>query len=276
MMYKPQKPFIYLSLSLSLSLLVAFLATNVTSIHAKSSPPQESTKSCKPKESHCKPRPKQECCKAKTFTHDVLLDLEDGFWNQFTTTCTPLDPDGFCTGCQGLDLSFEASLQITTIEVPHVGTQIYIQVPVLNFTIPETQNECYINDASFPPPPGGYVYLKDGFLPKKIRPNSVIPLTFTIQSSEYPPLQNPPVSTQGISYQLQIDTEGRIKIGGEGFNPIPVGRHSLLPTNVSYIVPKDCTKVPKNVAVSLTPTTPNLMAGPFNTAGNQLLELQMA
>lgn len=201
---------------------------------------------------------KKHCRKSsrlRTQYHKVLLDLEDGFWNKF------MDAD-----CNPLDFPFEATLQITTI-----GDQVYIQVPAMNFTMPETNNQCYIDDASFAPPAGGYVYLKDGFLPKCIRPNTAVPLTFTLQSAEYPPLQNPPISTQGISYELQIDTEGRIKIGAEGFNPIPVGRHSLLPTSVSYIVTKPCKKAPKNVPISETPSTPNLDAN-----SNQFLELQMS
>jgi hypothetical protein len=200
-------------------------------------------------------RDKSETVKSKTKLHRVVFDLEDGFWNQFTFT-----------NCEGIDLSFEANIQITTI-----GNQVYIEIPALNFTIPETQNQCYLDTASIPPPPGGYVTTIDGFLPNKILPNSVFPLTFTIQSSEYPAIQDPPVAVQGINYELQIDTEGRIKIAGQGFNPIPPGRHSLLPTSVSYIVNHSNLEVPKNVPVSLVPSTPNL-----NCRINQFLEIQMS
>lgn len=199
-----------------------------------------------------------------TFDVPVVFDLEDSFWNQFTTPCGEV-VEGACTGCAPLDLAFDAVIQVTTI-----GHQVYLQIPALNFTIPETQDECYTSTTSVPPPPGGYVYLKDSFLPKKIRPYSVTPLTFTIQSSEYPPLQDPPVSTEGMNYELQIDTEGRIKIAGQGFNPIPPGRHSLLPTSVSYIVRKSCLEAPKNVPVSLTPSIPN-----NSNYGGQFLEIQM-
>lgn len=241
--------------------------TNVPFDHAQRAKHFKAKNKCNGK-SKCKKDDSHQTCAAKSETklHRVVLDLEDGFWNAFTTSCGRLDSDGICRGCTGLDLSFEASLQITTI-----GNQVYIQVPALNFTIPETQDKCYTTNFSVPPPPGGYVYLKDGFLPKRVRPNSVFPLTFTIQSSEYPPLQDPPVATQGFNYELQIDTEGRIKIAGQGFNPIPPGRHSLLPTSISYIVTRSCDEAPKNVPVSKTPSIPN-----NSNYGGQFLEIQMS
>lgn len=178
-----------------------------------------------------------------TFTHPIVLDLEDGFWNQFTDNV-----------CAGVDNSIETQLQITII-----GHKVYIKTPQLNFTIPATEDSCYLAQYSVPPQAGGYVYLKDGFLPCEVRPDTVVPLSFPMQSA---------------GLELQIDREGRIKISGPGFTPIAPGGYSLLPTTVSYIVQHSYEHAPKNVAISKTQSTPNAMTYPGQFSETQQASFQ--
>ncbi|MBS0638040.1 MAG: hypothetical protein JSS12_11065 [Verrucomicrobia bacterium] len=175
-----------------------------------------------------------------TYTHPIVLDLEDGFWNGFT------DDE-----CNSVDNSISTQLQIT-----QKGSKVQIKLPQLNFTIPTTADSCYENAGSVPPPAGGYLYLRDGFLPTEIRPDTVVPLTFSIQAD---------------NYELQIDREGRIKISGPNFSPLAPGSYNLTPTIVSYIAANHFQNPPKNMPISKTLSTPNAMTFP-----GQFMDLQQS
>lgn len=184
----------------------------------------------------------------------MLFDLEDGYWNQFTND-----------NCEALNLEFSANITYHKIH-----DQVFVQIPELNFVVPETVDQCYLDNATIPPPDGGYLYTKDGFIPHEFRPNVVVPFTFAAEEHLLLPLEDPPVNHTGQSYELQIDTEGRIKIAGLGFNPITPGPHTILPTSVTYYLNKNGCHAPKNIPVSKTPSIPNNSNSP-----NQFLELQM-
>ena len=94
------------------------------------------------------------------------------------------------------------------------------------------------------PAPSGYIYSASGFLPECVRPTDLVNRSWLVPSDQGILLPysfddvpaNLPTPING--YILQITNEGGLVIKGSGTfgNVIPAGNHSLLPTDVTYII----------------------------------------
>ena len=131
------------------------------------------------------------------------------------------------------------------------GAKVTIQIPFINFQTGQFAN-IPEEDGLLPPPNnGGYVYTLKGNLPKKIRPNSSINMTYFAGSNngynqtftfnglitDTPPIPitfTPPQA----GYLLQISNSGALTILGIGTlgNIILPGNQNVLPTAFTYIV----------------------------------------
>ena len=158
-----------------------------------------------------------------------------------------------------------------------------IQISAINFlTGPFANNPYELNNPAseiidgvpglFLPPPqnGGYLFTKSGYLPKSIRPNELLNLSYFAASNNgmnqtfvYIPngatgATGPEPAVSSIEsgpvqpgYVLQVTSEGALIIQGMGTigNIIPPGAQSLMPTTISYII-KPKIKLCKNVRIS--------------------------
>ncbi|MBS0654743.1 MAG: hypothetical protein JSR46_03115, partial [Verrucomicrobia bacterium] len=119
-----------------------------------------------------------------------------------------------------------------------------------------------------PPQNGGYLYTKDGFLPRHLRPKDVMPRSYFGPSNngqnipfEYTPdIQNPtPPFVTGVVYNapeagyiLRITNAGGIVVEGTGKlgNLIPPGTQQLVATDVTYLVEHYKTRICENTQIS--------------------------
>jgi len=145
------------------------------------------------------------------------------------------------------------------------ATRVTLQLPSISFETGPFANNPYelTNPISeiidgvpglFLPPPqnGGYLYTKDGYLPRELRPSDVLPRTFFGPSNNgqnipfnYISNESPPPNVSGVTYtppqpgfQIRITNSGGLVIEGIGTlaNIIPPGTQQLSATDLSYIV----------------------------------------
>lgn len=135
-----------------------------------------------------------------------------------------------------------------TLEIRVQDVMVTIRIPALNFII---------ND-----PAGGSVATIAGFLPKKIRPVDTVYEAFPLESE----LTNPP------GYDLYVANDGSLRIVGKGDFPIPTGAQITHATTITYLLPKDKVKPPKNFALSVGSSRANQPDAPFPFNENQFLD----
>ena len=171
-------------------------------------------------------------CKSKSFEHKIQLQLADSLGFPVPNT------------------QFWITLTITKEE-----NKVAIQVPVINFQTGPVSTEDPIYPTALPFP-GGYLYTSDGFLPKELRPNDLIPRSIVVASNNgmalpfsftQPP---PPLPTPPVGYILQVTNAGALQVQGTGSfgNIIPAGPQTLMPCSITYIV-KPKIKLGKNYII---------------------------
>ena len=166
-----------------------------------------------------------------------------------------------------------------TLTIVKDGFKVTIQVPAINFETGPFANNIYetanpVTGGNYLPPPqnGGYLYTLSGFLPKELRPNELINLTYFAGSnngnntafSYGPPLSFPsPIA----GYLLQLTNAGALVIQGIGTpaNLIPPGQQNLMPTSFTYIA-KPKIKLCNNTQISLGAI--NTEVFPFGSFGS--------
>ncbi len=180
---------------------------------------------------------------SKFFQHDIQLQLSDA--------------NGFPVP----DTEFWVTLNIFK-----EGPRVTIQFPVINFQTGQVSPD----DPGVPLVPGGYLYTSDGYLPKEIRPNDLVPLSFLAPSDNGLSLpfsftQTPatlPVPPSG--YILQVTQAGALQVQGVGTfgNVIPPGKQIIFPTAISYLVQFD-DALQKNYVLSTGATNITQFTNPF-------------
>ena len=175
---------------------------------------------------------KHESCKdGKPFEHKIQLYLADAYGVQVPNT--------------------EFWVTLTIIKE---GCKVTIKVPAINFQTGPYANNIYetnnpITGASYLPPPqsGGYLNTLSGFLPKKLRPNELINLSYFAGSNNgnnitfsygAPPFTSPSYTPPLPGFLLQLTNAGALVIQGLGTlsNIIPPGNQNVLPTSFTYII----------------------------------------
>lgn len=142
-----------------------------------------------------------------------------------------------------------------SLDIIKTGSQVTIQLPLINFEIGSPAN----NPAEIYQPllPGGYLYTADGFLPKELRPNNLVPISVVAASNnglspvfsfdqDRTTLPVPPAG-----YIVQITHAGALVVqcAGTFGNIIPPGPQILMPTHITYIA-KPTKKLCENFVIS--------------------------
>lgn len=159
-----------------------------------------------------------------------------------------------------------------TLDIIKQGALVTIQLPVINF---QTGQESGATGNILPLVPGGYLITTDGYLPKGLRPSSLVPVsTIGASNNGLSPVfsftQAPgslPVPPTG--YIVQITNAGELQIQGAGSfgNIIPAGSHVLLPSTISYIA-QPARKWCDNITLSTGATdTTQWTGGAYKAAG---------
>lgn len=156
-----------------------------------------------------------------------------------------------------------------TLTIVKDGPKVTIQVPVINFQTGPVSPD----DPEYPiayPYPGGYLYTSDGFLPKKLRPNDLIPRSVVVASNNgmslpfsflQPP---PPLPTPPVGYVLQVTNAGALQVQCTGAfgNIIPAGPQTVMPCSITYVV-KPKIKLGKNYIIDPGFTNTTQFTNPF-------------
>lgn len=196
----------------------------------------------------------------QTFKHSMLLYLADAY------------------GIEVPGSEFWITINVIQEKINN-STRVTLQLPSISFETGPSANNLYetANPISqiidrvpglFLPAPqnGGYLYTKDGFLPKELRPNEVLPRTYFGPSNNgqnipftYVANPNPPPNVNNVlfqspqsGYQIQVTHSGGLVIGGLGTlgNIIPPGTQQLLPTDLTYIVKSQKARICQNTRIS--------------------------
>lgn len=153
-----------------------------------------------------------------------------------------------------------------TLEILKQNEYVTIQFPTINFQTVATNP-----DDPYGPFPSGSLFTSDGFLPKKLRPNTLVTQGMLVASNNgvsetFSFTQNPSsLPKPPVGYILTISTLGAITIQGSGafMNLIPLGAQILLPTDISYILrPKSILK--NNYIIDATFTNTTQFTNPFS------------
>ncbi len=136
----------------------------------------------------------------KSFKDNITLDLAD---NTNTQLNTP----------------FQLPLTLETI-----GRMVSIHIPAFNFTLPVA----------------GYIYTKEGFLPRNLWPADLVPQAFSLKSDQ-----------TGLGYDLYVTNAGSLLVYDIGGGFLPAGSYTVHATTVTYLrTPRSQFKAPKNIRVS--------------------------
>jgi len=197
---------------------------------------------------------------AKTFRHRMQLYLADAY------------------GIEVPGTDFWITLTVVKEKIGS-ATRVTLQLPSISFeTGPFANNVYELNNpiseiidqvpGLFLPPPqnGGYLYTKDGYLPRDLRPSDVLPRTFFGPSNNgqnipftYNANGTPPPNVSSVTYtnpqagyQIRITNSGGLAIEGIGTlaNIIPPGTQQLTATDLSYIVKPYKQKICDNKRIS--------------------------
>ena len=122
-----------------------------------------------------------------------------------------------------------------TVDIVKKQDEITLSFPTLNFQI----GQCAGGDPDCTYPQPGYIITTGGYLPPDLRPNSLLPISFSVASGDGLAQtgdngDDPPTPPPG--FIILIDNSGSILIqqAGAAQNALSTGPHIVLPCSVTY------------------------------------------